>query len=135
MSNKISVIIPVYNVEPYLGECLDSVVNQTVRDIQIICVNDGSTDGSLAILREYEARDTHITVLDQPNRRSDRPISIRRLVEEYLKRVDKTIELNLGYYPYTTHEPYAFWAEVEKIQSIGSKASLDIPNRKLCSKN
>ena len=47
---KISVIIPVYNVEKYLRECLDSVVNQTIKDIEIICVNDGSTDGSLEVV-------------------------------------------------------------------------------------
>ena len=68
MPPQITIIIPVYNVEPYLAECLDSIVNQTMRDIQIICVNDGSTDGSLSILREYEVRDSRITVLDQPNR-------------------------------------------------------------------
>jgi len=65
---KISIVIPVYNVEQYLRECLDSIINQTMREIQIICVNDGSTDGSLAILREYGALDTRLTVLDQPNR-------------------------------------------------------------------
>ena len=64
---KISIIIPVYNVEKYLRQCLDSVVNQTMQEIQIICVNDGSTDGSLAILREYEARDSRIEVIDKPN--------------------------------------------------------------------
>ena len=63
----ISVIIPVYNSEPYLRECLDSVVNQTLKDIEIICVDDGSTDGSLAILREYEAQDRRVHVLTQPN--------------------------------------------------------------------
>ena len=47
---KVSVIIPVYNAEAYLRECLDSVVNQTLKDIEIICENDGSTDGSLAII-------------------------------------------------------------------------------------
>ena len=57
---QISVIIPVYNVEPYLRECLDSVVNQTFRDLEIICVNDGSTDGSAAILDEYAAKDSRI---------------------------------------------------------------------------
>ena len=49
---KVSVIIPVYNVENYLRQCLDSVVNQTLREIEIICVNDSSTDGSLAILEQ-----------------------------------------------------------------------------------
>ena len=49
---KISVIVPVYNVEKYLSECLDSIVNQTLIDIEIICVNDGSTDNSLSILKE-----------------------------------------------------------------------------------
>lgn len=47
---KISVIIPVYNVEPWLEECLDSVISQTFHDIEIICVNDASVDGSQAIL-------------------------------------------------------------------------------------
>lgn len=65
---KISVIIPVYNVGPYLRECLDSVVNQTLRDIEIICVNDGSTDNSGAILVEYAARDERIIVITQKNR-------------------------------------------------------------------
>lgn len=65
---KVSVIIPVYNVEPYLRECLDSVVNQTLKDIEIICVNDGSTDGSLAILEEYAEKDKRIKVFSQKNK-------------------------------------------------------------------
>ncbi|MBQ6249941.1 MAG: glycosyltransferase [Oscillospiraceae bacterium] len=64
---KVSVIIPVYNAEQYLRQCLDSVVNQTLRDIEIICVDDGSTDGSLSILREYEAKDSRVKVLTQKN--------------------------------------------------------------------
>lgn len=64
---KVSVVIPVYNVEDYLGECLDSVVNQTLTDIEIICVNDGSTDKSLEILNEYASKDDRITVIDQEN--------------------------------------------------------------------
>ena len=63
----VSVIIPVYNVEQYLRQCLDSVVNQTLKDIEIICVNDSSTDNSLAILNEYAARDSRIKVITQPN--------------------------------------------------------------------
>lgn len=62
---KVSVIIPVYNTEKYLRQCLDSVIGQTLREIEIICVDDGSTDGSLAILREYEAKDTRVEIMTQ----------------------------------------------------------------------
>lgn len=64
---KISVIIPVFNVEKFLPKCLDSLVNQTLRDIEIICVNDGSTDNSLNILREYEKTDTRFKIITQEN--------------------------------------------------------------------
>ena len=68
MSNpKISVIVPVYNVEKYLSECLDSIVNQTLKDIEIICLNDGSTDNSLSILKEYASKDTRIILIDKEN--------------------------------------------------------------------
>ena len=64
---KVSVVVPVYNVEPYLNEALDSLINQTLEDMEFICVNDGSTDGSLAILKEYAALDGRIRILDGPN--------------------------------------------------------------------
>ena len=64
---KVSVIIPVYNVEKYLPQCLDSVVKQTLKEIEIICVDDGSTDNSLSILKEYAAKDNRITVIAQKN--------------------------------------------------------------------
>lgn len=62
-----SVVIPVYNVEAYLRDCLDSVVNQSFSDIELVCVDDGSTDGSLKILQEYERRDARIRVISQDN--------------------------------------------------------------------
>ena len=64
---KISVIVPVYNVEKYLRQCLDSVINQTFSDIEIICINDGSTDNSLRILEEYSKKDNRIVLLNQKN--------------------------------------------------------------------
>lgn len=64
---KVSIIVPVYNVENYLRECLDSLVNQTLQDIEIICINDGSTDNSLAILQEYSAKDSRIQVISKNN--------------------------------------------------------------------
>lgn len=63
----VSVIIPVYNVEHYLRQCLDSVRAQTLSDIEIICVNDSSTDGSLDILEDYAKKDSRIQVVTQPN--------------------------------------------------------------------
>ena len=67
MQPNVTIVLPVYNVEPYLRQCLDSVIRQTMRDIQIICVNDGSTDGSLAILEEYAGNDPRIMVIPQEN--------------------------------------------------------------------
>lgn len=64
---KVSVVIPVYNVENYLRDCLDSIVNQTLKDIEIICINDGSPDNSIDILNEYAAKDPRMTVISQEN--------------------------------------------------------------------
>ena len=60
---KVSVIIPIYNVEKYLAGCLNSVINQTLADIEIICVEDGSTDNSKIILAEYEKAESRIRVI------------------------------------------------------------------------
>ncbi|WP_232473267.1 glycosyltransferase family 2 protein [Brachyspira sp. SAP_772] len=59
---KVSVVIPVYNVEPYLRECLDSVINQTLKEIEIICIDDRSTDNSYQILEEYAKKDSRIRI-------------------------------------------------------------------------
>jgi len=64
---QLSVIIPVYESQPYLDKCLTSLCNQTFRDMEIICINDGSTDGSLEILRRFESMDDRIKVIDQEN--------------------------------------------------------------------
>ena len=64
----ISIIVPIYNVAPYLPQCLDSLVNQTYRDLEIICVNDGSTDNSLQIVEEYAAKDERIKVISRENK-------------------------------------------------------------------
>ncbi len=65
MRPKISIIIPIYNREKYLNECLDSVLNQTLRELEIICIDDGSTDSSTEILRRYAKTDERIIVLRQ----------------------------------------------------------------------
>ena len=60
---KVSIIIPIYNVENYLIQCLDSVINQTLKEIEIICVEDCSTDNSLSILEEYAKSDSRIKAI------------------------------------------------------------------------
>ena len=94
--SKISVIIPVYNVEKYLRECLDSVINQTLKDIEIICVNDGSTDSSMAILQEYSSKDARIVIINQENMGvgKARNIAIDRATGQFVCFVDSD-----DYYP------------------------------------
>lgn len=70
MSDEVpfSVVVPVYNVEDYLSQCLDSLANQTFDDFEVICVNDGSTDSSSQILQEYASKDSRITIINQENK-------------------------------------------------------------------
>jgi len=67
MSDKISVIVPVYNVEPYVGKCLDSILAQTHRNLEVICVDDGSTDESGRICEEFAEKDDRVAVLHKEN--------------------------------------------------------------------
>lgn len=88
---KVSIIIPVYNVEKYLKQCLDSVINQTLMDIEVICIDDCSTDGSLEILREYALRDERIIVLCQKNNQGQgvaRNQGIEKAKGEYIMFLD-----------------------------------------------
>ena len=64
---KVSVLVPIYNVESFLPECLDSLVNQTLKEIEIICINDGSKDGSLKIIKEFAAKDKRIVIINKEN--------------------------------------------------------------------
>ena len=66
-SAAVSVLIPIYNVEKYLEECLESVCDQTLKDIEIICINDGSTDSSLKIIKDFQKNDDRIVLIDKKN--------------------------------------------------------------------
>ena len=87
---KVSVVIPIYNAEKYLKECLDSVVGQSLREIEIICVNDGSSDGSAVILQEYAKSDERVRIFEQKNQgaSSARNHGIRNACGEYLYFMD-----------------------------------------------
>lgn len=64
---KISILVPICNVEKFLGKCLESLVNQTLQDIEIICINDGSKDNSIKIIKEFAEKDKRIVIIDKPN--------------------------------------------------------------------
>ena len=67
MEISVSVLVPVFNVESYLVECIDSIINQKIKNIEIICINDGSTDSSIDILKRYAASDNRIRIIDKKN--------------------------------------------------------------------
>lgn len=88
---NISVLVPVYNVEPYLAQCLESICSQTFRELEVVCVDDASTDGSLSILREFAERDPRVKVVQAPENGGlsrSRNLAMNHAVGEYLFLVD-----------------------------------------------
>ena len=88
---NISVLVPVYNVEPYLAQCLESICSQTLRELEIVCVDDASTDGSLSILREFAERDPRVKVVQAPENGGlsrTRNLAMSHAQGEYLVLVD-----------------------------------------------
>ncbi len=87
---KISVIIPIYNVEKYLRQCLDSIIDQTLEDIEIICIIDGSPDNSINIVKEYASIDNRIIVISQENKglSASRNCGLKKAMGEYVYFMD-----------------------------------------------
>ncbi|MEA4910593.1 putative glycosyltransferase EpsJ [bioreactor metagenome] len=90
MNPKVSVIMPVYNGEKFLGEAIESVLNQTFKDFELIIVNDGSKDNSLNIIKEYGNKDNRIKIIDQINQGVSvaRNIGIKKSSGEYIAFLD-----------------------------------------------
>ena len=111
---KVSVIVPVYNVEKYLERCLDSLVSQTLEDIEIICINDGSTDKSLEILYKYAEKDERIIVINQKNQGMSysRNKGIEVATGKYIGFVDSDDYIDKDYY--------------EKLYSVATSYDADI---------
>ena len=106
--------MPICYVERYLRECLNSLVNQTLREIEIICINDGSTDSSLSIIREYERRDERIVVIDKPN-------------SGYGDSMNKGIELARGeYIGIVESDDFASLNMFETLYKEAAKNDLDV---------
>lgn len=94
----LSVIVPVYNTERYLAGCLDSILGQTLKDMEIICVDDGSEDGSPEILKSYAVRDHRIRVIQKENGGlvSARKAGVRAAEGKYIGYVDRTVTTGLS---------------------------------------
>ena len=95
---KISIIIPCYNVESYISQCLESVINQTYTNLEIICINDGSTDCTLSFIQKISHEDSRFVVIDQLNKglSAARNIGISKSTGDlimFLDSIDTTFEL------------------------------------------
>ena len=97
---KISIIVPVYNVSKYLKRSLDSLINQTLKDLEIIIVNDGSTDNSLDICQEYASLDNRIKVISKENGgpSSARNYGLRYVTSDYVAFIDSDDYVALDMY-------------------------------------
>ena len=111
---KVSIIIPVYNVAEYLRQCLDSIIHQTLKEIEIICVNDGSTDNSLDILQEYASHDSRISIYSSVHVGTGkcRNCALEVVKGEYIGFVDPDDWVEEEYF--------------EKLYNAGSSVSSDI---------
>lgn len=96
---KVSVIIPVYNGEKYLEKCLDSVINQSYKDLEIIVINDGSVDNTLKLLKEYQKKDNRIIIIDKKNEGQAiaRNIGLSKSTGKYVTFIDSDdfVDLNM----------------------------------------
>ena len=97
---KVSVIIPVYNVEQYLGECLDSILGQTLREIEVLCVDDGSTDRSLEILESYAAKDARVRIFRGGHQGAyrARELALKEATGEFIHLMDSDDILDINAY-------------------------------------
>ena len=97
---KVSVIVPIYNTEKYIEKCLNSLVNQVLQDIEIICVNDGSTDNSMITVRRYANKDSRIKIIEQENLKQGAARNNGTSIAsgEYIGFVDSDDWVDLDYY-------------------------------------
>lgn len=107
---KVSIIVPIFNTEKYIEKCLNSLVNQTLHDIEIICVNDGSTDNSMITVRRLAVRDSRIKIIEQQNLKQGaaRNNGMKIATGEYIGFVDSDDWIDLDYYEklYTAAKKY-----------------------------
>lgn len=99
MDEKISIIVPVYNVEKYLAECIESIINQTYKNIEILLIDDGSNDESLKICNYYSEKDSRIIVIHKENEglSATRNLGVEKAIGEYITFIDSDDMISLDY--------------------------------------
>lgn len=133
---KVSVIIPVYNCELYIEKCLDSIINQTLKDLEIICIDDGSTDDSLKILNRYANNDKRIKVISIENHGQGfaRNIGLNEAKGEFISFVDADDWMELDAYDILYDQikkndlDILFFKAINYINSSGSLVETDLYN-------
>lgn len=100
MAAKVSIIVPVYNQQAYVKQCLQSLLTQTLQEIEIICINDGSTDDSLSIIEQFARSDKRLLIINQPNQGAGaaRNIGISSATGEYIGFVDPDDFVDADYF-------------------------------------
>ena len=147
MQPLISVIIPVYNVEKHLNKCLDSIINQTYKNLEIIIINDGSKDASAEICREYAEKDNRIVFVSRENRgvSATRNEGIELAHGDYFSFIDADDYLELDAYEYllnivekhnvdaVNYEHFITFTDKENVHKIADKIFLYIVcNKEFC---
>lgn len=118
--NKITVIIPVYNVEPFLKKCLESVINQTYKNLEILLINDGSTDDSLNICNSFAQKDERIKVVSKTNggQSSARNVGISMMTGDFVSFIDSDDWLDMKMYEMLMHYMNLYDADVSVCQAF-----------------
>lgn len=140
-----SILVPIYNVEMYLEQCLDSLVNQTFKNIQIICINDGSLDGCSLIINNYSQKDSRICLINQKNKGYGAALNngMQYVQADYVSIVEPDDFLSLDTYdsyykeirkcPQVDIIKYAYWnyniQSEEKRVSSSNSAQLSLPDK------
>ncbi len=143
-SYKLSIIVPIYNSQDYLSAAIDSLINQTYKNIEIVCVNDGSNDGSLDILNKYKEKDSRVVVVDKPNGgvSSARNEGIKASTGDYITFIDSDDYIDLDAYENCLNrikesnaDILAFGFKFEPSQKNGTNVSNKVYDKWECIEN
>lgn len=133
---KISVIVPIYNTEKYLSRCIESLINQTYKNLEIILVNDGSTDNSLDVCYTFAKKDKRIKVYNKDNggQSSARNLALEKMTGDFIGFVDSDDWIALDTYEYLIKLINENSADIAFVERVYTQGSINIINNNICQK-